>query len=201
MNTEAPDTPMAQPADSKRSGLRFVIPAVIPSLLMAGASMLGAPPMAGFAMAAVAGFTGTVITAGAAGVAAVGAVGAAGLAGAVSAAGAAFAAALGVAGIAGIAADEVAKDLDKKYSPEKVFAGIVGGSALGAALAYGVAVNDAPQAPEKAVPPSTLHIETRGGDLCRDFKLSENNTATQTTNDKGKKTYTLTAPKGCVIMP
>lgn len=194
MNTETPNKSTTQAADSKRHGFRFGIPAVIPSLLMAGAITLGVPMGAVLAVVAIVGVAAAAVAAVAGAYGAVAGVAAAG-AGAALAAGAFVGIVAGLAGLAGFAAEK----FDKKYSPKKVFAGIVGGSALGAALTYGAAVN-APQAPEKAVPPSTLHIETRGGDLCRDFTLSENKTATlAAANDKGQKTYTLTVPKGCVM--
>ena len=106
---------------------------------------------------------------------------------------------------AGAGAGALAADLDyrKKYSPKKIFRGVLGGSVLGAALTYGAAVN-APQAPvpaEKSAPPSTLTIAPQGGDLCRDFKLSENTTATAGTDAQGQTTYTLTVPKGCALTP
>ena len=206
-------------ATDTRPGYRFGIPAAIPGMLAAGAIMLGAPvvgavalavALAAVALAAVA--LGAVGAVGAAAVAAVAV--AAVAAGAGAAAGvAAVAVALAGAGVAAVAAvalagagvAAVAADLDypQKYSPKKIFRGAMGGSVLGAALTYGAAVN-APQAPvpaEKSAPPSTLTIAPQGGDLCRDFKLSENTTATAGTDAQGQTTYTLTVPKGCALTP
>lgn len=92
--------------------------------------------------------------------------------------------------------------LSGKYNSRKVLSGILGGSAFGAALTYGVAVK-APQAPapvEKPLPPLTLRIEPQGGGLCRDFKLTEK-TATADINVKGQKTDPLTVPAGCNPAP
>lgn len=85
----------------------------------------------------------------------------------------------------------------------KKFTGIIGGMALGSALTYGAVIN-VPQAPaptENPLSPSTLHIESQGGSLSRDFKLPENATARANVDIKGEKPHTLTAAKAPGIQP
>lgn len=208
MNTKTkPADHGPEAGQTEKSGYRFGILATAPGLLGGAAIAVGVPVIGlvtVLASAAVAtGFAATSV---------VGAALAAGSVSALVAAGIGYGANSGVIGAGGAVmttvmttvmtsiAAVVAMD---KYNPKKVFAAVLGGSALSAAVTYGAAVN-APQAPapaEAALPASTLHIESRGSTLCRDFKLSENTVASAAVNDKGETTYTLTVPKGCTLKP
>lgn len=195
---------------SKQGGWGFGIPALAPGLLSAAAITLGAPVVGAAsaavitvgtvsAVAAVTGFSGLALVGGSAGFA--GAVATAAVA-ATAAAGwpvlsfAVAAAALGIAGatLAGIAA---ADRSFKKYNPEKVFDSTLAGATLGAFLS-GAAIVNVAQAPDHAEEPpsSTLHIETRGGGLCENFKLTDGATATVIINEKGR---TLTIKQDCTL--
>lgn len=189
---------------------------VLPGIASTGAIMLGVPPVVAVAGGAVAGgFAFASVVAGRAGaiaVASVFAFAASLFAGATVVAGLAIAAGgIAAGGIAGAAVATVAVvtgvfagaavATNGRHSAKKALAGTLIGTALGGALTYGAAVN-APQAPapaEKPLPPSTLSVETRGGALCKDFKISENTTLSSAQDASGQKTYTLTVPKGCTL--
>lgn len=174
-NTETATTSPAAPDKPSRSGFQLGILAALPGLLGAGLVVLGVPVAAGFA--GVAGL-------------------AAGAAGIVGAAGVVAVAVVGVVAVAVTAAIE-----DQKHSRKKTFAGILGGAVIGGAAFYAAAnALQAPAPAEKPQPTSVLRLEQSGGALCRDFKLSQDVTATAKVED-GQTVYTLTVPKGCALQP
>lgn len=99
-----------------------------------------------------------------------------------------------IVGIAG--ASHVADH--KKYNPKKVFSGTLTGAALSAILANpAIQLKPTPLVAEETPPPSTLHIESRGGGLCDKFKLTEDVAAVEVAD--GKKVYKLVVPKDCAL--
>jgi hypothetical protein len=167
------------------------VPTFVPSLVAIGAFTMGAPAalvvvVVGAVGAVGAGAGATAVVAGVVAVAV----------GAAAVAAGAVGAAAAVAGVclAFIAAQEAE---EAGYNFRRYLAGNGAGCIAGATLVFNVASGHLPQeqpnAPVAEPVPSTLHIEPRGGELCRGFN------AERTTNAQGQEVYILTVPKGCTV--
>ena len=90
------------------------------------------------------------------------------------------------------------KEKEKEgYNFKKHLIGGLTGCALGATLVFNVAAahlpQEQPKSPVAGPVPSTLHIEPRGGELCKNFN------AETTVDEQGRGVYILTVPKGCAV--
>ena len=184
------------------------VPTFAPSLVAAGAIVLGTPvgvvvALAGVAVAAgVAGVVGALAIDGVA-------VGLAANVAGVTGATAVLAGGLGAGGVVGLAAalaggctvGAFASALFKKERSYcflgRYLAGEGAGCLLGVALVFNVTAGHLPQeqpkAPVAGPVPSTLHIESRGGELCKNFNVAE------TTDAQERTVFILTVPKGCTV--
>lgn len=198
---------MVNRVSSGHDGWGFGFSAAVPGLLTMGAATLGG--LAAVIIAGVASFAGAVVkvataaaggAAGFAGLAGVAAAGAGGVAAATGMVGYAVAAGLVGVGLAtSVAVGMAAGDDSKKYNPKKIVRGTLAGAALSAVLS-GMAVDTLQKSHAAESLPSAphshthahAHMESRGGELCADFRLTNGPIATAVVNEKDGKIRTMT---------